>query len=399
MEEEALLSATELRGSDVPESYLKSIGQVIQSFDAEQDSSVAHFIVTVRKGPEMAMAAAPLPGPTPRTPDPLASLVDETMKLTDDITQSRVERATAQDEYSADYLLSSARLLEESGDMELARNIYKTLIKKGTGIAAGLTGLGRTYEKENNLLDAERHYREALAFSSDAQTYQVLVSVLIRLGKDEEGARHLLLALGLPGLTNEQRFDFSKSIGNCFARLGLADKAAHHYGKAYELNPRSDALQVNVGSLALQKGDLAAAQEHFKKALELNPRNEKAVNGLGMAALAAGNARDAHDYFAASLEMDINNIGAIYNLVKTAYDLRSFDTASRVLERYMKTHADSRSNTNILYCYCGILFHQGHHNAAQEEAERILQLNPQHSGAREIKALINAHKTSANQGR
>ena len=398
MDDEALLSAAELRTSEVPASYLKGLTQVVRDFDADTSDQVAHFIVTVRKGAAPAPMATVLPTPSHHS-DPLSSLVDETMKLTDDITQNRTTGASVKEEFSADYLLSSARLLEESGDLDLARNIYKTLVKKGGAIAAGLSGLGRTYEAESNLADAERHYREALTYSSDAQTYQALVGVLIRLGKDEEAARHLLLALGLPGLTTTQRFEFNKSIGNCHARLGNGDKAAHYYGKAYELNPRSDALQVNVGSLALQKGDLAAAQEHFKKALELNPKNEKAVNGLGMAALAAGNTRQAHDYFAASLEMDISNVGAIYNLVKAAYDLKSYDTAARVLERYMKAHADSRSNTNILYCYCGILFHQGHHNAASEEADRILRLNPQHSGAREIKALIGAHKSSANQGR
>jgi hypothetical protein len=66
-----------------------------------------------------------------------------------------------------------------------------------------------------------------------------------------------------------------------------------------------------------------------------------------------------------------------------------------MMERYMQLRPDSRSNTNILYSYFGLLYHRGLYNTAMEEAERILTLNPQHSGAKEIKALIR----TVNQGR
>jgi Flp pilus assembly protein TadD len=234
-----------------------------------------------------------------------------------------------------------------------------------------------------------------LAYSSASLIYQALIGTLIKQGKDQEACRYLIHASGLPGLTDEQRFDFHKSLGNCYARLGDLDRAAYQYEKAYELFPQSDTLQINVGSLALQKADYQSAKEHFEAALEANPKNEKAYNGLGMVYMSLGNMQKAHDHFVTALNFDPTNLGALNNLVKTSYELNQFQQAIHAIESYMNLKPESRNSTNILYCYCSILYHQGHLHTAKSEAERILSINPQHSGAKEILALIK----SANQGR
>ncbi|MEW6057366.1 MAG: tetratricopeptide repeat protein [Bdellovibrionota bacterium] len=357
----------------------EDVEEALARFD--DDGNYAHFIVRVRR------TTQPLPSPETEGNQPqlsIDSLVNETLELNEKIS---TERQVA--EYEPEFLVENARLLEENGDLELARNIYQVLVQKGLRIPQGLAGMARTYEKENKLDRAIRCYQEAIAYSSEFSFYQALAAIHIRLGSDEEASKTLSHALGLTGLDDGKKFELHKSLGNCFTRLGDYPKAEHHYRKAYELNSNSDVLQVNVGSLALQKNEMDAAQKHFQRALEINATNDKAISGLGMVYLSKGNLAKAHEMFVASLGLNLNNLGAIYNLVKCAYDLKKFDETAHILKRYIDTNP---VNINILYSYAGILYHLGNLTGASAEVERILASNPNHSGAKELKELIQTKK-------
>jgi tetratricopeptide (TPR) repeat protein len=352
--------------------------EILGTFDDDVD--YAHFVIRVKR------ATQPLPKPSSEPQPPqlsIDSMVTETLELSDKLTGNPYEDQG----YEPDFLFENAKLLEENKDFELARNIYRALVKKGALIPKALGGMARTFEKEGDGEKAIRCYREAIAYASELEYYQGIAAIQIRLGEDEAAAETLLHSLALPKLSDENRFELHKSLGNCYTRLGDYAKAEHHYRKAYEINADSDILQVNVGSLALQKTDYDSARKHFQKALELNTKNEKAVSGMGMVHLGTGNAQKAHDCFVASLELNLGNLGAIYNLVKCAYETKRFGDASRLLSRYIESFP---VNTNILYSYAGILFHQGEYRLAAAEVEKILEGNPAHSGARELKEMIGA---------
>lgn len=350
--------------------------EVLARFDDDVD--YAHFVIRVKR------ASQPLPKPTGEATEPqysIDSMVNETLALSEKITERR------ETESDPSFLLENAKVLEENNDFALARNIYQALVRKGVHIPQGLAGIARTHEREGDLAKAIRCYQEAIAYSSEFPFYQAMAALQIRLGEDQEASQSLLHSLGLPNLSDEQRFDVHKSLGNCFTRLGEYPKAEHHYRKAYELNAASDILQVNVGSLALQKGDFEAARSHFQKAMELNASNDKALSGLGMVCLSKGEAARAYDLFVSSLKLNINNLGTIFNLVKCAYELKKYDDAAMLLKR----HIDQNPvNTNILYSYAGILYHQGEYSIASNEVKKILESNPGHAGAKELQELIDA---------
>lgn len=384
---------------------IDDLHEALARFD--DDADYAHFVVRVKRN------ATPLPKADPNASNEqtekqfsIDDMVNETYELTDQLTGERdaapdaplrgpagpvqEEPATPAavaptDEYDSAFLFENAKLLEESGDFALARNIFGALVRKGMMIPQGLAGMARTYEKEGHDDRAVRCYQEAIAYSSELPFYQGMAAIQIRMGEDESAAQTILHALGLANIGDQDKFDLHKSLGNCYTRMGEYDKAEHHYRKAYELNSQSDVLQVNVGSLALQKADLDAAQKHFQKALELNKGNEKAISGLGMVYLGRNNLEKAHDCFVAALKLNLNNLGAIYNLVKCAYDLKKYNDAAQILSAYI---ASNPVNTNILYSYAGILFHQGEYRQAMTEVGKILETNPNHAGAKELGDLI-----------
>ena len=84
--------------------------------------------------------AQPLPKPATEPQQPqisIGAMLNETLALQEKITESRGAKSAAEPEYEPEFLLENARLLEENGDLELARNIYQTLVRKGMLIPAG----------------------------------------------------------------------------------------------------------------------------------------------------------------------------------------------------------------------------------------------------------------------
>lgn len=371
------------------------IEDVLAHFD--DDTDYANFVVRVKRS-NKSLPKNSLPTESSdqlSSNDSLDSLLNETFELNEQLSAAHVDPnapsasapAAPEGDYDGDFLLSNAKLLEDHGDTALARNIYNALVRKGQLIPQGLFGVARTYEKDGNTEKAIRFYQEAIAYSSEYPFYQAMAALQIRIGEDGEASKTLLHALGIANLSTDQNFELHKSIGNCFTRLNDYPKAEHHYKKAYEFNPDSDLLQVNVGSLALQKGDHDSALTHFQKALELNKNNDRAISGLGMVYMAKGQTQKAHDCFATSLKINVNNLGSLYNLVKCAYELKKFNDAESILKSYVET---KNVNTNVRFSYAGILFHRENFTQALNEVKKILESNPDHAGAKELLARIQA---------
>ncbi len=392
--DDMLVDAVELPANHQKKSHLvEDIEDVLSKFD--DDADYAHFVVRVKRNNKNLSLTKSVPEQNKNESDDLFlentslsidALVSETLDISQKITVERekIENENPE-EYEPSYLLENAKVLNENNETALARNIYKSLIKKGTHIPICLAGVAKSFEKENKFNEAIKCYEEAIAYAPEVQFYQSLIALLIKANRDEACCEVLSRALMLPHLNDQQKFDFHKSLGNCYTRLNQHDKAETHYLHAYDLNSDSDILQVNVGTLALHKNDYNSAKNHFERALELNMRNDNAISGLGMIHLMKGNLSEAQKQFVAALAINPDNLGAIFNLVKIAYETKSFNDAAYFLRNYISNH---EPNINILYSYSGVLYHQGEHALAQKEVERILNLNPNHAGAKELQELL-----------
>jgi tetratricopeptide (TPR) repeat protein len=86
-----------------------------------------------------------------------------------------------------------------------------------------------------------------------------------------------------------------------------------------------------------------------------------------------------------SLELELNNPTAIFYLVKCAYEIKSYATASQMLLNYIQI---APVNTNLLYSLAGLQFHLGRISEAKETTLKILELQSQHAGAKELLNMI-----------
>ncbi|MGE4232243.1 MAG: tetratricopeptide repeat protein [Bacteriovoracia bacterium] len=289
------------------------------------------------------------------------------------------------DQYDSEYLLKSASLLIENKDFALARNIYQALLRRGLVLPKALLGMGIAFEGEGKPEEALKCYQESIAYSPEYPSYMHLAKLQIKLEKERDATEILLYASELPELVISEKFEIFKLLGNCFSRLGDYPRAELNYKKAFEIDSNSEILQVNVGSLALQKNDLASAEKHFLKALELNPKNPKAKSGLGMAYLMKNETSLAYGLFVSSLKDDIDSLSTIYNLIKCAYDLERFDETIELLRSFLSLHPN---NSNIKYSLAGLLYQKGDLSAALGELNLLLDMNPAHGGARELREVV-----------
>lgn len=279
------------------------------------------------------------------------------------------------------FLQKNADLLFSSGEYALARNIYKTILSTGERSHAALFAMARCFENEGRIEEARSHYEEALTYQGTLETYEHLAAVLIRLRKDQEAAELIERALTIKELSREKRLDLQKSAGNCWMRAGKPEQAEKLYRKSLELDPQSDSLHSLLGTIHLQASRISEAKACFHQAIALNPSNDKALAGLGTCYFSEGDKRSAHDYLARALLIDVNNPTAIFQLVKCAYEIKSYAVAAKMLGEYIEI---APINANLLYSLAGLQFHLGRIPEARATARKVLGLQPEHPGATEL---------------
>lgn len=311
------------------------------------------------------------------------SMVNETFEDADGTRSDEVYQSNGR--LNTSLLIRNAKILLASGDVALAKNIFRALVENGESLGVAYSGLGGCYELEGKIDLAIKAYREAIIFEPTFGCLFALAELYIKKEDYPQAVGTLLRALNLNKLVQAQVFEIHKLLGSCYMQLAQLNNAEAHYRKAYEINPSTDSLHVNIGSLAMKKGDLSTALLHFKEAARIHPQNARAFTGIGLAQTGMGNIQAAHDSFVTALDLDIHDVTSLYHLVKLSYELKKFDVVAELLQKYI---AHNAVNSNILYSFAGIQFHRGKLNESLEECERLLTINAEHEGAKKLKELI-----------
>lgn len=279
------------------------------------------------------------------------------------------------------FLLKNAALLLGSGDIVSAKSIYKAILSSGESTGVVLFSLGRCYETENKLEQAQTHYEESIAYHPTMEALKRLGAVLIRQNQNQKAAETFERALLFKDLESKLKFELHKAAGNCWARCSDVKKAEYHFKSALEMNASADEVRSNLGTLHLQNNNFEIAKRYFRDAVASNSKNAQSLAGLGMCYLKENDKKSAYDYFVQSLQINIHNATALFNLVKCAYELKSYSVAARLVKEYCDA---APINANILFSLAGLQYHLGRLEEAQATTQKILELQPAHQGAKEL---------------
>jgi tetratricopeptide (TPR) repeat protein len=283
------------------------------------------------------------------------------------------------------YLSENAELLLSAGETNLARNIYRAILKSGESSEIAYAGLAACSDREGLIDQAIQFARDSIAFAPNQRGYRILSQLLIQQGQDQEASQVLSRALRSLELSTREKAEYQKTIGNCLSRLGQNQEAERAYKKALELSPASDEVQSNLGSLYLEQGQIQEAKRCYQDSIASNPANDKAWVGLGLCHVSEGDKEAAHEAFVRSLEKNLRNSTAIFHLVKCAYEIKKYSTAEKMLSDYIEVAPVSPS---LLYSLAGLQFHVGKKREASITARRILQIKGDHQGARDLMSRI-----------
>jgi Flp pilus assembly protein TadD len=286
---------------------------------------------------------------------------------------------------NTEFLLRNARLLFHSSEFQLAANIYSTLLRENERPDTASHWLGRCLEAQGKDAEACSLYERSIQFKATLEAYQRLASLHIRRSRDKEAAQTLVRASTLKEVDQSTRYELLKAAGNCWSRADLRKEAEAAYREALKLRGGSDSVLTNLGALLVKEGRLSEAKECFQKAIATNSKNDRAHSGLGSAFYALGEKRQAHDTFARALELRLENSHAIFHLVKCAFELKTYATAARIVGEYIQV---APVNIPLLYSLAGLQYHLGRVDEARATTNQLLQLKPEHAGAKDLKKVL-----------
>ncbi len=338
--------------TDAPDRVMSSLEKTIKEFESNKDSqSLRTFFVHI-KTPPAKIAATPKPAPGAK-------------------------------KYDVDGLRASAELLLENQDYLLARNLFSYLLQQNLRDPIGLRGLGICLYKLGEINSSRKCFRALTELYQSEEAHYWLGVGYQSESNDSQAVFHFERVLTPGLLTADQRFDLYKSHGNCLTRMGKLDQAEAKYLAALELSPTSDTIQVNFGTLMIQRREWKRAFAYFERGAELNPKSSKAQCGLGLSSLGMGLLAPAKQHFNLALDIDPTCLVALHQLIELAPETGDIPELKSRLRAYLErdpNHADNH------FALGALLFKENNWKQADFHLGRALELRPGHAGATKLKA-------------
>lgn len=290
-----------------------------------------------------------------------------------------------QEELPREFLLENARVLLMGNDHLLARNIYSFLLKKNIRDLPALRGLGICLLKLGEAQSAKKCFNALLELYKLEEANAWLGFCSLAEGEEKSASRYFRQVSNPDLLPEDIRFDYYKERGNAHTRLEMYEDAYLSYTAALKIQPISDTLFVNLGTLEFQRKRFESAHSHFSKATSLNPKNAKAFCGMGLVALELGQTVFAKHQFEAALDLDSQNSVALQQLLTMSSQDGNFSAIKQRLHQYL---LKDPQNLEFRYWLSTCLFKEGNFRAAEKEIDHVLTTAPSHPRAGKLKEEI-----------
>lgn len=279
-------------------------------------------------------------------------------------------------------LLRSASVLVDNADYVLARHIYSFLLKENGRDEEALRGLGLCGLHLGDYVSAKKFFQALHDAGRPDEASFFLGQTCLAAGEEAQAVAYFQSVTTPRALTPAQRFTYYKELGNCLTRRGDFTAAEAAYRSALEIDPRADAVYVNLGTLELQRSRGREAAAHFRRALDIDPGNARARCGLGLVALQAGEWVAAQAELEATLDIDARNLVALHHLLVLAHREKEYARVKPRLERFVAK--DSR-NADVRYSLAVIHLKLGEWAACETMLSAALAISPDHEKARKLR--------------
>ncbi|MFH0882766.1 MAG: tetratricopeptide repeat protein [bacterium] len=170
-------------------------------------------------------------------------------------------------------------------------------------------------------------------------------------------------------------------LGDSKFRLNKTEDAYSCYKKAVKDDPSAERAWIGIATYHLVKGELDKAEDLFRRVIGLNDASTRGHLGLGNVCLRRGQPADALPNFIEASRHDPGYRPTIVGLVAAAVQSEQMQEALSPLQQYLQIHPE---DNEARFHYAAILFGNQDNEHAKQEAMRVLQVKPDHQGARQL---------------
>lgn len=178
--------------------------------------------------------------------------------------------------------LQNAKVLVKNGEYEMAKNILIHVLRSNPDDDLATLWLARCYKGVNEWSECINCFHVVWKVNPSLDLTIEYADVLYDSGDSEKALSMYQYALTDIEQEGKELLHVLKNMGNIYVRLSDFDAAEEYYNKAYTLDPDSDVLLVNFGTLELQRQNYGLAIDRFRRAVEMNRENDKAWVGLAL---------------------------------------------------------------------------------------------------------------------
>ncbi|QPK63329.1 tetratricopeptide repeat protein [Methylomonas sp. LL1] len=229
-----------------------------------------------------------------------------------------IEDQSSAETVDLDYALAVAIRLHQTGQLEEAETLYRTILQQFPNYPEALHFLGLLMHQREDNDQAIALIEQALAEAPDYS-------------------------------------DAHNNLGNIFNKLGHVEKAADSYGRALDLNPQNAVAYNNFGLVLSQLSQLEDAIEAFSRAVELMPNNPEFYQNLGNAFKKQGNFVNAIDAYRKLLSLRPYNAKDYEELCAVLYLQGSVEEAIVLVKQWLEYEPNNPLALHRLYSYSGEL--------------------------------------------
>ncbi|HRK07043.1 MAG TPA: tetratricopeptide repeat protein [Pseudobdellovibrionaceae bacterium] len=274
--------------------------------------------------------------------------------------------------------LKQAALLARHGEYGASEAILRQVLWADSQNREGIEAMGNVLEQQGRFDESLRVFRALLRQSAEMTPGGVdprlhVARLLYKLEEDQSALALYseILSSAIPA--EDQLFETYKNVGNILCRQGDFEGAEEFYNKAHVLQPKSDVLLVNFGTLEIQRDRLDLAKERFRAALEENPHNDRAWVGLALIHRHKGDFELSWGNLERALDLAPHNRTALRLMVEWAVRDGRLGSAIARLEAHISVNQE---DTELIFQLVKALALVGRFAEALLECERVVAMDP-----------------------
>jgi len=175
-------------------------------------------------------------------------------------------------------------------------------------------------------------------------------------------------------------YEINKELGECYLFMGELDKAEEYYKKAVSSNGIHPDPYIGLATVAVQRGELNDAMVMYEKAHKIEP-TDKSLSGIALIRMENGEKENSYSMFIEAIKMNPENMVALFSLIRLSHELDRVGDIIPYLKDYLEIDP---AKHEVRYSLAGCLACTEQNEAAREQLEKILEMDPEHETAKEM---------------